>query len=65
MMPWQQKVVDPNLKKQEDTDGLYCKLFADEVPKNICILRKRELNGRGEFTCVGCSWAALYAWDEP
>ena len=60
MMPWEQKVVDQRRPKgQDDTDSLYCKLFADEVPKNICILRKRELNGRGEFTCVGCNWATV------
>jgi len=58
MMPWEQKVIDQCLNRQEDTDKLYCKLFADDVSKNICDLRKRELNGRGEFTCVGCSWTS-------
>jgi len=43
--------------QRNDSNTIYCKLFADDVPKNICILRKRELNGRGEFTCIGCSWA--------
>jgi hypothetical protein len=56
MMPSEQ-MGDQRLYRQDDTNCLYCKLFADEVPENICALRKRELNGRGEFTCVGCSWA--------
>jgi len=56
MMPSEQKG-DQRLNKKDDTNSLYCKLFADEVPEKICALRKRELNGRGEFTCVGCSWA--------
>lgn len=60
MMPWEQKITDQYLSRQ-DTDSLYCKLFADDVPKNICTLRKLELNGRGEFTCAGCSWAARNA----
>lgn len=59
MKPCEQKVIDQHLNRQDDTDSRYCKLFADEVPKNICTLRQRELNGRGEFTCVGCSWATL------
>lgn len=58
-MLWEQKVIDEHQKRRDDADNLYCKLFADDVPKNICALRKRELNGRGEFTCVGCSWATL------
>jgi len=58
MMPSEQQG-DQRLNKQDDTNSLYCKLFADEVPERICALRKRELNGRGEFTCVGCSWATL------
>jgi hypothetical protein len=57
MMPSDQQSSEQRLKRQDDTNSLYCKLFADEVPENICALRKRELNGRGEFTCVGCSWA--------
>jgi hypothetical protein len=57
MMPSDQKDIDLRLTRQDDADNLYCKLFADDVPKRICALRKTELNGRGEFTCVGCSWA--------
>jgi len=51
MTPGEQKV------NEENRDNFYCKLFADDVPKKICSLRKRELNGRGEFTCAGCTWA--------
>lgn len=57
MMPSEQQGDQRLNKKLDDTNSLYCKLFADEVPEKICALRKRELNGRGEFTCVGCSWA--------
>jgi len=57
MMPSDQQSSEQRLNRQDDTNSLYCKLFADEVPERICALRKRELNGRGEFTCVGCSWA--------
>jgi hypothetical protein len=60
-MACEQKITDPGLNIQEGVSSLYCKLFADEVPKHICALRTRELNGRGEFTCVGCSWAACTA----
>lgn len=57
-MPSDQQTIDQYLKRQEESDSLFCKLFADEVPPNICSLRKRELNGRGEFTCIGCNQAA-------
>jgi hypothetical protein len=55
MMPWEQKSIDQHLNRQDDSDCFFCKLFADNVPKNVCTLRKRELNGRGEFTCIGCN----------
>ncbi len=61
MILCEQKSIDQSLNTQEGAGSLYCKLFADQVPKNICALRTRELNGRGEFTCVGCSWAACNA----
>ena len=48
---------DPGRKQPGDTFNVHCQLFADDVLKNVCDLRKRELNGRGEFTCSGCSWA--------
>ena len=57
MMSWEQKSFDQSLNMHDDTDRLFCKLFADDVPTNVCTLRKRELNGRGEFTCVGCNRA--------
>jgi hypothetical protein len=58
MMTEEQNFLDQRSNRQDDTN-LYCKLFADDVPHTICVLRKRELNGRGEFTCVGCSWATF------
>ena len=35
--------------------AVYCKLFADSISSQVCQLRKQELNGRGGFTCRGCS----------
>jgi hypothetical protein len=35
--------------------AIYCKLFADSISSQVCLLRKQELNGRGGFTCGGCS----------
>ena len=58
MMPCEQKLIEQRSNRYDDSYNLYCKLFADDVPKNTCTLRKRELNERSEFTCVGCSWAA-------
>ena len=57
MMAWEQKSFDQQLNMQDETDRLFCKLFADDVPTNVCALRKHELNGRGEFSCVGCNRA--------
>lgn len=40
------------------TDSLntvYCKLFADRVTLHLCILRRKELNAKGGFSCEGCS----------
>ena len=35
--------------------AVYCKLFSDTITSGVCILRKQELNGRGGFSCTGCS----------
>jgi hypothetical protein len=58
MMPWEQKSSDQFSSRLDDTDRLFCKLFADDVPMHVCTLRMRELNGRGEFTCIGCNRTA-------
>ena len=33
----------------------FCKLFDDMVIRNVCVLRRGELNDRGKFSCTGCS----------
>jgi len=33
----------------------YCKLFDDMITRTPCLLRRRELNGKSEFFCLGCS----------
>ncbi|OGW55121.1 MAG: hypothetical protein A2Z46_03740 [Nitrospirae bacterium RBG_19FT_COMBO_55_12] len=38
---------------------VHCKLFSDEVTKQICSLRKKELNAQEGFSCEGCPQAVL------
>jgi hypothetical protein len=33
----------------------YCKLFGDMITRTPCLLRRRELNGKSDFACEGCS----------
>jgi transposase-like protein len=33
----------------------FCKLFDDMIVKNVCLLRRGELNDRQRFSCTGCS----------
>lgn len=33
----------------------FCKLFDDMIIRNVCLLRRGELNARGKFSCSGCS----------
>lgn len=33
----------------------YCKLFGDMIPRTPCLLKRRELNGKRDFFCQGCS----------
>lgn len=33
----------------------YCKLFGDMITRTPCLLRRRELNGKSDFVCQGCS----------
>ena len=43
------------------TDGpyggyeFYCKLFDDMIDAHLCLLRRRDLNGKNGFSCSGCS----------
>lgn len=39
--------------------AVYCKLFSDTINNHICVLRKQELNNRGDFSCSGCCMARL------
>lgn len=33
----------------------FCKLFDDMIIRNVCLLRRSELNNRKPFNCEGCS----------
>ena len=33
----------------------FCKLFDDMIVRDLCLLRRRELSGKREFSCSGCS----------
>ena len=33
----------------------FCKLFDDMIVRELCLLRRRELSGKRQFTCTGCS----------
>ncbi len=33
----------------------YCKLFDDMITRTPCLLRRRELKGKKDFACGGCS----------
>ena len=33
----------------------FCGLFDDMIFPDLCILRRRELNGKAGFSCAGCS----------
>lgn len=33
----------------------YCTLFDDMIYKGLCLIRRRELNGKDGFSCAGCS----------
>lgn len=33
----------------------YCQLFGDMITVTPCLLRRKELNGKSDFTCGGCS----------
>jgi len=33
---------------------VFCKLFSDRVSLHLCMLRKKELDLKGGFSCEGC-----------
>lgn len=33
----------------------FCKLFDDMIVRDLCLLRRRELGGKLQFSCSGCS----------
>ncbi|MEK6744746.1 MAG: hypothetical protein AABZ15_14115 [Nitrospirota bacterium] len=33
----------------------YCKLFGDMITRTPCLLRRKELNGKEDYACGGCS----------
>jgi len=36
-----------------------CKLFSDQVSEHLCLLRKKELDLKGCFSCEGCPMDAI------
>ena len=38
----------------EPAATVICKLFSDNVSEHLCLLRKKELNSKGDFSCNGC-----------
>ena len=33
---------------------VFCKLFADRIDRQVCVIRKQELNKKEGFSCSGC-----------
>ncbi len=47
----------PSFVPEPDEAGeavVLCKLFSDRVSEKLCLLRKKELNRKGGFSCEGC-----------
>ncbi len=44
----------------EDLTMVHCRLFNDRVTDTLCLLRKRELDDRGEFSCGECAGNAVH-----
>ena len=38
----------------ESPETVLCKLFSDRVSEHLCMLRKKELDLKGAFSCEGC-----------
>ena len=49
---------------QGATIDVFCRLFHDIVPMNICHLRKKELDTFGWNTCSGCSVGLIQYWSK-
>jgi len=43
----------------DSPERFFCKLFEDMIIRDICVLRRRELNNRDRFSCEGCSMHTL------
>jgi hypothetical protein len=56
MAPFDKKYFSNVLPEGPDFQyRFFCKLFDDMVERNVCILRRGELNDRERFSCSGCS----------
>ncbi len=47
-----------SIQGMEPGKTVYCKLFNDMVTPHLCVLRRKELNAKGGFSCKGCSMDA-------
>ncbi len=45
--------------QSDNPSTVRCKLFSDIVSENLCLLRKKELNAKGAFSCDGCPMDAV------
>lgn len=56
MVPFNKKYFSQTMPDSPDFQyRFFCKLFDDMVERNICLLRRGELNDRSRFSCTGCS----------
>ena len=46
---------DGHQSNKNGATTLFCKLFSDIVPEQLCLVRRRELNRKGCFSCSGCT----------
>jgi hypothetical protein len=42
------------LSELESPTTVLCKLFFDHVSERLCMIRKKELDHKGSFSCDGC-----------
>ena len=52
-------------KDWEQNIMVFCRLFSDCVPMNVCTLRKRELDSFGWNSCSGCTIGLVQTWIDP
>jgi len=43
----------------ESPSTVLCKLFSDRISEHLCVLRKKELDRKGAFSCEGCPTDAI------